>query len=177
MGDLSSVHTGRVRDALPSLTIGTDDDEFVDRLRSLLESAHTLWSAADERRRMRFFGFRPAVEPGVLKREWHGMGVRISASALRVARPGAGELVYRSADRTVLLDGAPFEVTAPGLELVRQLLDLIQAYERWVEAREGRQGRISRGQTASGADSRPLNPLAETRRLQRILQIQRPRGR
>lgn len=177
MAILSSVHTPDVSDALPSPTPGTDGDELEERLRSLLESAHTLWSGPDERRRMRFFGFRPAVEPGVLKREWHGMGVRVSASTLRVARPGAGELVYRAGDRAVLLDGAPFTSTPAALELVRQILDLIQAYERWVEAREGRAGRISRGQTAPGSDRRPLNPLAETRRLQRILQIQRPRGR
>lgn len=172
----ASVHTASVADPLPTLGAGTDEDDFLERLQSLLETAHTLWSSPDERRRMRYFGFRLAVEPGVLKREWHGLGVRVSAGALRVARPGAGELVYRAGDRGVLLDGSPFTPTPLGLELVRQLLDLIQSYERWVEAREGRQERINRGQSGAG-DRRPLNALAETRRMQRILQIQRPRGR
>jgi hypothetical protein len=165
-----------VPDPLPPLGSDAPDEEFLERLRGLLETAHSLWSSADERRRMRFFGFRPAVEPGVLKRDWHGMGVRVSATALRAARPGAGELVYRAADRQVLLDGEPFAPTEQGLELVRQVLDLIQGYERWVEAREGRQGRMSRVQPGT-ADRRPVNALAETRRLQRTLQMQRPGGR
>jgi len=122
---------------------------------------------------MRAFGFRPAVEPGVLKREWHGLGIRVSAAALRVARPGAGELVYRAGDRAVLLDGEPFRPTEAGMEVVRQVLDLISSYERWVEAREGRQGRIERGQSAAPV-GRAVNPLAETRRLQRLMQVQRP---
>lgn len=162
--------------ALPNL--GPDDgrDEFVEQLRTLLETAHALWSAPDERRRMRYFGFRPAVEPGVLKREWHGLGVRISGAGLRVARPGVGEIVYRAEDGALLLDGGPFAPTPAATEVVRQILDLVQAYERWVEARVGRQERISRGSTGD-EDRRPRNALAETRRLQRIMQIQRPRGR
>ncbi len=160
-------------DPLPKLPTDGDDD-FPAQLATLLETAHTLWAATDERRRMRYFGFRPAVEQGVLKREWHGMGVRVSTNTLRAALPGAGELVYRAADRTVLLDGAAFVPTEGGLELVRQLMDLIQSYERWIEAREGREERIGRG-AQGGVDSRPLNALAETRRMQRLLQVQRPR--
>lgn len=154
----------------------TDPESFVPRLEGLLETAHALWAAPEERRRMRAFGFRPAVEPGVLKREWHGMSVRISATTFRVARPGAGELVYRSGDRVVLLNGAPFEVTEASLELVCQLLDLVQNYERWVEVREGRQGRIDRLAQISTVDYRPVNALAETRRLQRMLQIPRAKS-
>ena len=126
---------------------------------------------------MRAFGFRPAVEPGILKREWHGMSVRISATTFRVARPGAGELVYRAGDRAVLLNGESFEITESSLDLVRQLLDLVQNYERWVEVREGRQGRIDRLANVQAIDRRPVNALAETRRLQRMLQIPRSRAR
>jgi hypothetical protein len=161
----------------PSLPpLGGDDppDEFSARLATLLETAHAVWTSPDERRRMRYFGFRPAVEPGVLKRDWHGMGVRVSATTLRVARPGAGELVYRAGDRAVLLDGSPFVATEGGLELVGRLLDLVQAYERWVEAREGRQERIGRVHVGT-ADRRPVNALAETRRLQRLLVARRGR--
>ena len=160
-------------DPLPPLPSDAGDD-FPAQLATLLETAHTLWSTSEERRRMRYFGFRPAVEQGVLKREWHGMGVRVSANTLRAALPGAGELVYRAADRTVLLDGGAFVATQGGLELVRQLMDLITSYERWVEAREGREERIGRG-AQGGGDARPLNALAETRRMQRLLQLQRPR--
>jgi len=154
-----------------------DPDSFLPRLEGLLETAHALWSAPEERRRMRAFGFRPAVEPGVLKREWHGMSVRISGTTFRAARPGAGELVYRAVDRAVLLNGAPFEITESSLELVRQLLDLVQNYERWVEVREGRRGRIDRLARVQPADRRPINALAETRRLQRMLHIPRSRAR
>jgi len=172
------VHTGRVPAALPPFPTEAPGGEFGERLRGVLEGAHALWSAPDERRRMRAFGFRPAVEPGVLKREWHGMGIRVSELALRTALPGAGELVYRAADRAVLLDGEPFRPTEPGMELVRQVLDLIGSYERWVEAREGRQGRIERGHSSVTPVGRNVNPLAETRRLQRLIQMQRPpRGR
>jgi hypothetical protein len=165
-----------VTSALPDpVPAGGGDDGYVEQLRTLLETAHGLWSHPDERRRMRYFGFRPAVEPGVLKREWHGLGVRISGGGLRIARPGAAEIVYRADDRSLLLDGGPFVATPEGTEVVRQAMDLVQAYERWVEAREGRQERISRGQ--GDDDRRPRNALAETRRLQRIMQMQRPRGR
>jgi hypothetical protein len=162
--------------SLPPLGGDGQADEFTVRLGMLLETAHAVWSSPEERRRMRSFGFRPAVEPGVLKRDWHGMGVRVSATTLRVARPGAGELVYRSGDRAVLLDGSPFSSTEAGLDLVRQLLDLVQGYERWVEAREGRQERIGRVANVGTPDRRPINALAETRRLQRLLQVRRPAG-
>jgi hypothetical protein len=162
-----------MRAPLPPVAVDPDGGDLLEPLQHLLETAHTVWSDADERRRMRFFGFRPAVEAGVLKREWHGMSVRISTNALRVAQPGIGEIVYSADDRMVLLDGAALEPGDAGRDIVRQLLDLIQSYERWVEAREGRQERINRGHTADGSRARPLNPLAETRRLQRRLQTPR----
>ncbi len=164
---------------LDLLSLGEPDDpeSFVPRLEGLLETTHALWSAPEERRRLRAFGFRPAVEPGVLKREWHGMSVRISGTTFRAARPGAGELVYRAGDRAVLLNGEPFEMTEPALDLVRQLLDLVQGYERWVEVREGRQGRIDRLAHVSARDRPQVNALAETRRLQRMLQVPRTRTR
>jgi hypothetical protein len=162
---------------LVSLGEPDDPDGFITRLEGLLDTTHALWSAPEERRRMRAFGFRPAVEAGVLKREWHGMSARISATTFRVARPGAGELVYREGDRAVLLNGEPFEITEASLELVRQLLDLVQNYERWVEVREGRQARIDRLANVQSPDRRSINALAETRRLQRMLQTPRSRSR
>ena len=153
-------------DTLPSPT-EPNESALPAQLETLLETTHTLWATPEERRRMRYFGFRPAVEAGVLKREWHGMGVRISTNAMRVALPGAGELVYQAKDRQVLLDGEPFTPTDGGLTIVQHIIDLIQNYERWVEAREGRTERIGRG--GGGGDRRPLNALAETRRMRRIL--------
>ena len=41
-------------------------------------------------------------------------------------------------------------------------------YERWVEVREGRASRLRRTESAT-SDRRPLNAIAETRRLQRLL--------
>ena len=102
---------------------------------------------------MRAFGFRPAVEPGVLKREWHGLAVRVSAGGMRAARPGEGELAWIAEGRTLLLDGEPYPGGGAGIALVENLLDLIAAYERWVEAREGREGRIQRGR--SGPPDQP----------------------
>lgn len=158
---------------LPSYADGPDRERMGARLPGLLEATHAQWSAPDERRRMRAFGFRPAVEPGVLKREWHGLAVRVSGGGLRAALPGAAELVWSASDRAVLLDGEPYHDTDKGLALVENLLDMIAAYERWVEAREGREGRIQRGRTAF-PDRRPLNALAETRRLQRLIHSRLP---
>lgn len=153
---------------LPSYPNGPSGDGVHERLRSLLEATHRQWTSPDERRRMRAFGFRPAVEPGVLKREWHGLAVRVSAAGIRAALPGVGELAYVAPDRAVLLDGSPYEAPGRGRALVDGTLDLLAAYERWVEAREGREERLSRGR-GDDADRRPVNALAETRRLQRLL--------
>jgi hypothetical protein len=153
---------------LPSYAEGPGRDRMVERLPGLLEATHAQWSSQDERRRMRAFGFRPAVEPGVLKREWHGLAVRVSGAGLRAALPGAAELVWGAPNQALLLDGEPYRDTDKGLALVESILDLIAAYERWVEAREGREERIQRGRTAL-PDRRPVNALAETRRLQRLI--------
>jgi hypothetical protein len=161
---------------LPSYADGPASDGMPERLLSLLEATHRQWISPDERRRMRAFGFRPAVEPGVLKREWHGLAVRVSLAGVRAARPGEGELAWLADGRTLLLDGQPYTGQASGLGLVEGLLALIAAYERWVEAREGRDERIQRGR-ALPSDRRPVNALAETRRLQRLLQTPRARGR
>jgi hypothetical protein len=154
--------------SLPPYAGATGASDMEDRLRELLETAHRQWVSRNERRRMRAFGFRPAVEPGVLKREWHGLAVRVSSAGVRAARPGAGELAWIAAERRLLLDGEPYGGGAAGAVLVDGLLDLIAAYERWVEAREGREERIHRS-AAAFPDRRPLNALAETRRLQRLL--------
>jgi hypothetical protein len=146
---------------------------------ALLEATLGRWTSSDERRRMRVFGFRPAVEPGVLKRDWHGLEVRVADGVLIARRRGEGEVVFRAEDRSLEYDGGPFVARKRPLALVQSLLELIQAYERWVEAREGREGRLARGHW-SGPDPRPVNALAETRRLQRVLQDtggRRPRRR
>lgn len=163
------------RSSLPAFADPAPGDGMSERLGALLEATHRQWNSPDERRRMRAFGFRPAVEPGVLKREWHGLAVRVSAGGVRAARPGSGELAWLAAPRTLLHDGEPYVGRTAGLELVESLLDLIAAYERWVEAREGREGRMQRARSLP-LDRRPINALAETRRLQRLLQGPR-RGR
>ncbi len=63
--------------SLPSYANGADADAMDERLKALLEATHRQWTSPMERRRMRAFGFRPAVEPGVLKREWRGLAVRV----------------------------------------------------------------------------------------------------
>lgn len=155
--------------APPSSPDHVPADALAARLGSLLQTAHRQWISPAERRRMRAFGFRPAVEPGVLKREWHGLAVRVSDIGVRAARPGAGELAWVAQDGTLLLDGEPYGTAGGAIDVVENLLDLIAAYERWVEAREGREERIERGRQTR-ADRRPVNALAETRRLQRMLQ-------
>lgn len=159
---------------LPAYAEGPAGDHMEARLPRLLETTHRQWASVDERRRMRAFGFRPAVEQGVLKREWHGMLMRVSSNGLRAALPGAAELVWDAGERVVLLDGEPYHDTPGGLSLVEHLLDMIAAYERWVEAREGREERMERARTAF-PDRRPMNALAETRRLQRLIHAT-PRG-
>ena len=94
---------------------------------------------------MRAFGFRPAVEPGVLKREWHGLAVRVSAAGIRAARPGPRASWPGSPPTGRCSSTArPTPAGRAGVGLIQELLDLIGAYERWVEAREGREGRIRR---------------------------------
>jgi len=100
--------------------------------------------------------------------------VRVGEEDIRASRPGQGELVWRAEGRTLELDGVTYEGGKSGVGLVEGLLDLIAAYERWVEAREGREERIMRARPGP-ADRRPMNALAETRRLQRLLH--QPRGK
>ena len=47
-------------------------------------------------------------------------------------------------------------------------MSLINDYERWIEVREGRASRLRRTECVT-SDRRPLNAIAETRRLQRLL--------
>lgn len=168
------MHTGAMAASLPSYADGPDGDGVRERLASLIEATHRQWTSPEERRRMRAFGFRPAVEPGVLKREWHGLAVRVSLAGIRAVRPGEGELAWRAEGRSLLLDGQPYAGQPHGAVLVDGLLGLVAAYERWVEAREGREERIQRGR-ARPLEHRPVNALAETRRLQRLMHPPRRR--
>ena len=115
---------------------------------------------------MRAFGFIPANEEGVLKRDWHDLRVRVSPELLRAIMPGQGELSHATATGALLMDGAPFQSTPRAVRLADSLVELIRSYERWIEAREGREGRLSRGVSP---DRRQFNALAETRRVQRLL--------
>lgn len=148
---------------------------LVDRLTRLLEGAVDVWGSPAERRRMRLFGFRPAVEDGVLKREWHGLAIRVKEGRLSVADEAGRALTYSNEDGIVRLDGEPFASTPDGLALVEPLVSLVENYERWVEAREGRDERLKRAR-AAGRDTRPMNALAETRRLRRIFTQTRGRA-
>ena len=153
----------------PDIASGTSPAaEITERLVPLLDSTHQVWASPQERRRLRAFGFRPAVESNVLKREWHGTQVRVGPDALRVvSEDGLGELAWRP-ELGLTLDARPFEDTPQGIALADAVNSLIQSYERWIEAREGREERLKRGHWSS-ADRRQVNALAETRRLQRLL--------
>ena len=125
---------------------------------------------------MRAFGFIPANEEGVLKRDWHDLRVRVSPDLLRAILPGQGEISHAAADGALLMDGEPFRSTPRAVRIADSFVELVRSYERWIEAREGREGRLSRG---SGPDRRHFNALAETRRVQRLLgqhMRTRPRG-
>lgn len=117
---------------------------------------------------MRAYGFRPAVEDGVLKRDWHGLSVRVGAEDLRARHSRLGGLVYLAADEELLFQDAPFDGSEAALEIADLLVSLINDYERWIEVREGRASRLRRTEGAT-SDRRPLNAIAETRRLQRLL--------
>jgi hypothetical protein len=159
-------------DADPVDAVGT---ALVERLTRLLGGAVDVWGSPAERRRMRLFGFRPAVEDGVLKRDWHGLAVRVRAGRLSVTDEDGRKLTYTTDDGVVRLDGEPFQPSVEGLTLVEPLVSLVENYERWVEAREGRDERLKRARAAS-LDKRPMNALAETRRLRRIFTQTRGRA-
>ncbi len=146
----------------------TSGAEIIERLVPLLDATHQVWSSPQERRRLRAFGFRPAVENGVLKREWHGTQVRVGPDALRVVADEGGADLAWTPEVGLTLDGDAFAPTANGIALADAINGLIQGYERWIEAREGREERLRRGHWSS-ADRRQVNALAETRRLQRLL--------
>jgi hypothetical protein len=116
------------------------------------------------------------VETGVLKREWHGAQVRVGPDALRVVSESDGAELAWAPDSGLTLNGGPFEPTADGIALADAVNGLIQSYERWIEAREGREERLRRGHWSS-ADRRQVNALAETRRLQRLLSTRATRAR
>jgi hypothetical protein len=130
--------------------------------------AHMLWLQPAERRRMRAYGFRPAVEDGVLKREWHQLAVRVSAPEIRARHAVYGELAFRAEDDELLFNGAPFDGSEAALKIAELVVSLINDYERWIEVREGRASRLRRTESIP-SDRRPLNAIAETRRLQRML--------
>ncbi|MBM3634699.1 MAG: hypothetical protein FJW99_05335 [Actinobacteria bacterium] len=149
---------------------------IAEHLVPLLDSTHQVWSTAQERRRLRAFGFRPAMESGVLKREWRRTQVRVGPDALRVvANDGSGELAW-DPQAGLTLDGGLFRATPAGIALADSINGLIHGYERWVEAREGREERLRRGHW-SAANRRQVNALAETRRLQRLLTVGTTRAR
>ncbi len=163
------MHTWPVLDGLPSPT-GPEPPEGGWRLEftPIVRMAHALWMAPAERRRMRAYGFRPAVEDGVLKRDWHRLRVRVSASEIRARHAVYGELAYRAEDDELLFNQAPFDGSDAALKTAELMVSLINDYERWIEVREGRASRLRRT-TSIGSDRRPLNAIAETRRLQRLL--------
>lgn len=117
---------------------------------------------------MRAYGFRPAVEDGVLKREWHQMTVRVSAHKICTRHAAHGELVYLAEDEALMFNGAPFDGSDAALKIAELVVSLINDYERWIEVREGRASRLRRTKSIP-SDRRPLNAIAETRRLQRLL--------
>lgn len=152
----------------------TEIKDLPERILGVIATAHGQWSAPPERRRLRAFGFRPAVEEGVLKREWQDAQVRISRDGVTVTE-GGRRLEFRAAEQSLTMDGRPFSLDL-GRDSAETLIDLIRAYERWIEAREGREQRMQRARSIS-RDRRPPNALAETRRLQRVLSQSRARAR
>jgi len=152
--------------------------QITEHLVPLLDSTHQVWASPQERRRLRAFGFRPAMEVNVLKREWHGTQVRVGPDSLRVVSEGGGTALAWRPDIGLTLDDGPFDATPGAIALADAVNGLIQSYERWIEAREGREERLRRGHW-SAADRRQVNALAETRLLQRLLAggRTRPRGR
>lgn len=156
-------------DGLPSPT-GPQPPEggWNQEILPIVRMAHTLWVQPAERRRMRAYGFRPAVEDGVLKREWHQLAVRVGARGVRATHTTLGELRYVADDDELLFNGAPFDGSPPALQAAELVVSLINDYERWIEVREGRASRLRRTESIS-SDRRPVNAIAETRRLQRLL--------
>ncbi len=164
-GILTGVESG-----LPSPTDPSEGPEggWLRELTPIVAMAWSVWMQPGERRRMRSYGFRPAVEDGVLKREWHGLAVRVGPAGVVARHPSHGELAYRAEDNELTFNGSAAGSGTDALDAAELLVSLVNDYERWVEVREGRQSRLRRTVTAA-ADRRPLNAIAETRRLQRQL--------
>ncbi len=133
--------------------------------------AYDVWMQPGERRRMRAYGFRPSArEDGTLKRDWHGTNVRVGVDGVLAVNKRLGELRYDSHSGSLLFNQAPFDDSPAALEAADNLVSLINDYERWIEMREGRASRLRRTKSASlPSDPRPVNAIAETRRLQRML--------
>jgi hypothetical protein len=149
----------------------TDPDQvpeggWLKELTPIVAMAHSIWMQPAERRRLRSYGFRPAVEERVLKREWHGLTVRVGPTEIVARHPSYGELTFDADAEELRFDGDPSATSPKALETAEMLVSLINDYERWVEVREGRASRLRRTATT---DRRPLNTIAETRRLQRML--------
>jgi len=159
-----------VAEHLPSPTGDSDGgSSWTEQVVAIARVAHDVWLQPGERRRMRAYGFRPSVQKeGVLKRDWHGMTIRVGPNRIRATSPELGELIYRGADDALLFNGKPFDDSRNALQAADLLVSLINDYERWVEVREGRASRLRRTKSVS-ADRRPVNAIAETRRLQRML--------
>ena len=131
--------------------------------------AYDVWQQPAERRRMRAYGFRPSAQSeGVLKRDWHQTEIRVGPEGIRAQHPQLGELRYAAETGELLFNGRPFDAGSKALQAADMLVSLINDYERWVEVREGRASRIRRTKSVS-SDPRPVNAIAETRRLQRML--------
>ena len=163
------MHTEAVSDGLPSPTDPeTPEGGWHNELLPIVRMAHSLWLQPAERRRMRSYGFRPAVEDGVLKREWHQLSVRVGAAGIRARHATLGEIAYRADEDELLFNGTPFDGSEAALQTAEMVVSLINDYERWIEVREGRASRLRRTESIS-SDRRPLNAIAETRRLQRML--------
>lgn len=162
------MHTGGVKSGLPS---PTDPDKvpeggWLKELTPIVAMAHSIWIQPGERRRMRSYGFRPAVEESVLKREWHQLSVRVGPAEIVARHPSHGELCFDAAEEELRFNGDPASTNPTALETAEMLVSLINDYERWIEVREGRASRLRR---TGATDRRPLNAIAETRRLQRLL--------
>lgn len=149
-------------------------DELIDWTAQILpiaRVAYDVWMQPGERRRMRAYGFRPSAhEEGTLKRDWHGTSIRVGTNGILATHARIGELRYDPGLGALLFNQKPFDDSAAALEAADNLVSLINDYERWVEMREGRASRLRRTKTASlPSDPRPVNAIAETRRLQRML--------
>lgn len=155
---------------LPSPTGDPDPGPtWTEQIVPITRVAYDVWRQPGERRRMRAYGFRPSAhKEGVLKREWHQITVRVGPNRIRATHAELGELIFRNEDSALLFNGRPFDDSPAALEIANLLVSLINDYERWVEVREGRASRLRRTRSVT-SDPRPINAIAETRRLQRLL--------